>query len=197
MRRLNSFKVRLENFYAIYSGIFRTDLVQHRVLCQTFTATCHDSTIVAGSSKGLTNYPMLYIQFWAPDDGWRNRPKYVEHFTGINKLCNAASCWLYLKIQNYPWKRIIKKGELLSLITIGKYIWFDALEANKVENILFLKWLRVHWSLWYQHSRGSCGLELWGTEIYPEEVSHKFARNLCTFLPNYMKSHPRRLVFSG
>ena len=25
--RLNSFKVRLENFYAIYSGIFRTDLV--------------------------------------------------------------------------------------------------------------------------------------------------------------------------
>ena len=24
--RLNSFKVRLENFYAIYSGIFRTDL---------------------------------------------------------------------------------------------------------------------------------------------------------------------------
>ena len=154
-------------------------------------------TIVAGSSKGLTKYPMLYIQFWAPDDGWRNRPKYVEHFTGINKLCNAASCWLYLKIQNYPWKRIIKKGELLSLITIGKYIWFDALEANKVENILFLKWLRVHWSLWYQHSRGSCGLELWGTEIYPEEVSHKFARNLCTFLPNYMKSHPRRLVFSG
>jgi hypothetical protein len=25
--RLNSFKVRLENVYAIYSGIFRTDLV--------------------------------------------------------------------------------------------------------------------------------------------------------------------------
>jgi hypothetical protein len=25
--RLNSFKVRLENFYAIYLGIFRTDLV--------------------------------------------------------------------------------------------------------------------------------------------------------------------------
>jgi len=25
--RLNSFKVRRENFYAIYSGIFRTDLV--------------------------------------------------------------------------------------------------------------------------------------------------------------------------
>ena len=31
--RLNSFKVRLENFYAIYSGIFRTDLVNHITIC--------------------------------------------------------------------------------------------------------------------------------------------------------------------
>jgi len=43
---------------------------------------------VAGSSKGLTKYPMLYIQFWAPDDGRRNRLKYVERFTEINKLRN-------------------------------------------------------------------------------------------------------------
>ena len=38
---------------------------------------------------------MLQIQFCAPDDGWRNHPKHVEHFTEINKLCNLASCWLY------------------------------------------------------------------------------------------------------
>ena len=37
--------------------------------------------------------------FWAPDDGRRNRLKHVEHFTEINKLCNVASCWLYLKIR--------------------------------------------------------------------------------------------------
>ena len=36
--------------------------------------------------------------FWTPDDGWRNHLKHVEHFTEINKLCNVASCWLYLKI---------------------------------------------------------------------------------------------------
>ena len=50
------------------------------------------------SSKGLTKYPMLYIQFWAPDDGRRNRLKHVAHFAEINKLGNVASCWLYMKI---------------------------------------------------------------------------------------------------
>ena len=56
--------------------------IQHRVLCQTFTATCH--------CRGRG--------FGAPDDGRRNRPKYAEHFTEIKKLCNVSSCWLYLKI---------------------------------------------------------------------------------------------------
>ena len=53
---------------------------------------------VASNSKCLTKYPMLYIQFRAPDDGGRNCLKHVEHFREINKLCNVASCWLYLKI---------------------------------------------------------------------------------------------------
>ena len=35
----------------------------------------------------------------APDDGRRNRLIHVEHFTEINKLCNVASCWLYLEIK--------------------------------------------------------------------------------------------------
>ena len=57
--------------------------IQHRVLCQTFTATCHcrgrdgtaysigyfvkhlllPATVVEDSCKGMTKYPMLYIQF--------------------------------------------------------------------------------------------------------------------------------------
>ena len=41
------------------------------------------ATAVAGSSKGLTKYLMLYIQFWDPYDGQRNRLKHVEHFTEI------------------------------------------------------------------------------------------------------------------
>ena len=66
----------------------------------------HFSTTVEGSSTGLTKCPMLYIQFWAPDDGRRNRLKHVEHFTEINKLCNVASCWLYMNIRlrcTEPW----------------------------------------------------------------------------------------------
>jgi hypothetical protein len=35
--------------------------------------------------------------FWTPDDGRRNPLKHVEHFTEINKLCNVASCWLYME----------------------------------------------------------------------------------------------------
>jgi hypothetical protein len=31
----------------------------------------------------------------APDDGWKYRLKYIEHFPNINKLCNVASCWIY------------------------------------------------------------------------------------------------------
>jgi hypothetical protein len=34
----------------------------------------------------------------APDDGWKYHPKYVERFLDINKLCNVASCWIYIGI---------------------------------------------------------------------------------------------------
>ena len=54
---------------------------------------------VAGNSKGLTKYPMLYTEFWAPDDGRSNRLKHVEHFTEINKLCklHLVGCtWQYV-----------------------------------------------------------------------------------------------------
>ena len=32
-----------------------------------------------------------------PDDGWRYHPKYVEQFPEMNKLCNVASCWIYIR----------------------------------------------------------------------------------------------------
>jgi hypothetical protein len=34
----------------------------------------------------------------ASDDGWKYHPKHVEQFPDINKLCNAASCWIYIGI---------------------------------------------------------------------------------------------------
>jgi len=33
---------------------------------------------------------------WAPDDGWRYHPKYVEQFADINKLYIVASCWIII-----------------------------------------------------------------------------------------------------
>jgi hypothetical protein len=35
---------------------------------------------------------------WALDDGWKYHPKYVEQFPDINKLCNVASCRIYIRI---------------------------------------------------------------------------------------------------
>jgi hypothetical protein len=30
------------------------------------------------------------------DGGWKYHPKYVEQFPDVNKLCNFASCWIYI-----------------------------------------------------------------------------------------------------
>jgi hypothetical protein len=34
----------------------------------------------------------------ALDDGWKYHPKHVELFPDTNKLCNVASCWIYVGI---------------------------------------------------------------------------------------------------
>ena len=44
----------------------------------------------------------------APDDRWWYHLKHVEQFPDINKLCNVASCWIYIgismdKLGNAPW----------------------------------------------------------------------------------------------
>jgi len=36
----------------------------------------------------------------APDDGWKYHPKHVQQFPEINKLCNVASRWIYIRIHN-------------------------------------------------------------------------------------------------
>jgi hypothetical protein len=40
-------------------------------------------------------YLTLYVQFWGPGDGRKNRLKHVEGITEINKLRKFASCSLY------------------------------------------------------------------------------------------------------
>jgi hypothetical protein len=35
---------------------------------------------------------------WVADDGRKYHPKHVEQFPDINKVCNVASCWIYIGI---------------------------------------------------------------------------------------------------
>jgi hypothetical protein len=37
-------------------------------------------------------------QFHLFHDGWKYHPKHVEQFPDKNKLCNVASCWIYIGI---------------------------------------------------------------------------------------------------
>ena len=60
-------------------------------------------------SGGTSTHHQEHIQLYlpdavdrvvcAPDDGWRYHPKRVEQLPNINKLCNVASCWMYIGIQ--------------------------------------------------------------------------------------------------
>ena len=46
----------------------------------------------------------------APDDGWRYHPKHVEQFPDINKLCNVASCWIFIVRRIMKYVQVTKKG---------------------------------------------------------------------------------------
>jgi hypothetical protein len=78
-----------------------------------------------------------HIQFWAPVDGWRNRPKHVERFTEINKLCNVASCWLYLKTGTW--------GNFCSSACVCGRVWgwvSSLWQVRSLEHDLYI-WFRV------------------------------------------------------
>jgi len=91
-------------------------------ICHTVIATCRCcgrvGTALQWKSWNFTAVPTLSqerqvaVTVWqildavdtdvsARDDGWRYHPKHVEQFPDINKLCNVASCWIYIGI--YLW----------------------------------------------------------------------------------------------
>ena len=101
-------------FLRLSSGA-QTLYIQHRVLCQTFSATYH-----CRASDGTQSLPRQWqvaekvwqstrcciYSFWAREDRRKNLLKHFEHFTKINNLCNVSSCWLYLIIRKCYWNRI-------------------------------------------------------------------------------------------
>jgi len=97
----------------IYSVRHLSD--QYCYLLLAWTGWNIPSRLAAGSSIGLT----LYMQLWAPDDGWKKRLKHVERLTEVNKLRNIAFCWLYsAKLQRLSEYAILAPG-----ITEAVVIW--------------------------------------------------------------------------
>jgi len=86
-----------ENFLGYMRQILYLTSVRHPQYTQTGS---NSSTIAADSSNGVTNTipDVVDTVVCAPDDGWKYHPKHVEQFPDINKLCNVASCWLYIGI---------------------------------------------------------------------------------------------------
>jgi len=91
----------IANIFAEYN---QQDATFHNLFISVRLSTCF--RLFFHPSSGAQNctysarywsdkYLTLYVQFWAPDDKWKNRLKHGESLTEINKLWNVASCWLY------------------------------------------------------------------------------------------------------
>jgi hypothetical protein len=73
----------------------------------------------------------------APDDGWKYHPKHVEQLPDINKLCNVASCWIYIGI-------LLGAHPILHISRIGDnafylQIWCTA-SNRSTEQYIYLLW---------------------------------------------------------
>ena len=76
-------------------------------------------------------YLTLYVQFWAPDDGRKNRLEHIERLTEINKLWNFASCWLY-SANLYPlWLHLYRACSKITQLLIPTHAHFHWLKFFK------------------------------------------------------------------
>jgi hypothetical protein len=72
-------------------------------ICHTVTAICrYRGRVETGLSvlwvecNGVTNTDAVDAFVCAPDDVWKYHPKHVEQFPDINKMCNVATCRIYI-----------------------------------------------------------------------------------------------------
>ena len=54
--------------------------------------------IAKSSSYDITSANVVDVVMCAPDDGCGLHSKNEEKFPEINKLCNVASCWIFIRI---------------------------------------------------------------------------------------------------
>jgi len=96
------------NCSACFGWYFHPSSRAHTTV-STASGICHNVTAICRYRGRVgTGLSVLWVAWQipdavdtvvcAPDDGWKYHPKHVEQFPGINKLCNVASCWIYIGI---------------------------------------------------------------------------------------------------
>jgi len=72
-------------FRTVFPSIIRSSklCVQQRYMSNNCCYLLLSGNEVAAA---VWHIPLLYTQFWAPDDGRKDRPKHIERFTRINNL---------------------------------------------------------------------------------------------------------------
>jgi len=68
-----------------YFKLFKT-LYMFRTVFPSIIRSSKLRSVSSPIAAAVWHIPLLYTQFWAVDDGRKDRPKYVEHFKRINNL---------------------------------------------------------------------------------------------------------------
>ena len=91
------------SFPVVFAAYNQQDAKFHNLFISVRRSTCFRRFFLPSSVAQNCTYSVrywsdkyltLYVQFWATDDGRKNRLKHVERLTEINKFWNFASCWL-------------------------------------------------------------------------------------------------------
>jgi len=75
-------------FRTVFSSIIRSSKlrIQKRYMSNSCCYLLLSHPRSQQVAAAVWHIPLLYTQFWAPDDGRKDRPKHVERFTRINNL---------------------------------------------------------------------------------------------------------------
>ena len=92
-QQLSAYNQQDATFYSLFISVKRSTCFR-----RVFRPSSGAQNCIYSVRYLSDQYLTLYVQFWAPDHGRKNRLKHVERLTEINKLRNVASCLLYSEI---------------------------------------------------------------------------------------------------
>jgi len=96
---VNNCPTRFNNIQFIYicKLLYMFRAVCAPIIRSSYHCHCHVQSRSRQVAVTVSLMPdTVYTVIWAPDDGWRYRPKHVEQLTDINKLYIVASCWIII-----------------------------------------------------------------------------------------------------